>query len=422
VNPLAGRILWKYQKNRALLDALLWRRGPDFIVNGDPPAALPHIPVFTFHVPIPERFELQCRFLAENGYRTLDSDELSAAMLEGRRPAERSVVITFDDGLKQVWTVAYPILRKYGLKAIVFLVPGCIDRDPDIAPRPTLEDAWQGRADVAGTLAFHGGESPLATWQEVRLMHESGVVDFQSHTMWHSLVPHSTDVIDFGHPDYDRYYFGNIHVPVYQRNGSDVTSRTVLLGMPIYASAPRMQVAARYYGDEGMLEHCVETVSRGGGANFFEDSGWRKTLTAAVAAYREQHGRTGRYETPVERDAAIAAELLAAREAIESRLVGKTVRHLCFPWYKGAEFAERCAYETGHALTYYDSTPGFWINRVGGGPRIARVDETFLRRLPGAGRLSRTGVLAEVVALRDLGRRMFPGGYTGSTLEDSSRH
>ncbi len=217
-------------------------------------------------------------------------------------------------------------------------------------------------------------------------------------------------MIDFGRPDYDTFYFGNIHFPLYQQDGIDVTSREVILGMPVYASAPRMQVEARYFDDQRLRDHCVDLVARSGGEKFFSQPGWRQSLKGAVESFRRSNPAQTRIEQPEERDAAIRDELRAAKEAIEGRLSGKKVTHFCFPWYKGAEFAQRCAEETGYELTYWDYGPGFFKNTPASRTaRIARVDETFMRRLPGSGRMSKFDVLREMIQLRELPARMFPG-------------
>ena len=407
MNPLSGGLLWKLQKNRNLVDALITRRAPDFVVQRAPPDILDHVPVFTFHVAIPERFDRQCQHLANSGFRTIDSDELKGIMLGEIKQQPRSCMLTFDDGLKQVWTVAYPILKKYGLRATVFLVPGCMS-DASSTPRKTLEHVWRGEATEGEVFGIAPGESALASWAEVAEMHESGVMDFQSHTMWHSLVHKSADLIDFGRPDYNCHYFGNIHVPMYQQQGVDKTDRELVLGMPIYSAAPRMQVGSRFFDDEGVREHCVDLVSANGGESFFENRNWRKIMARAFRTYKKKNPVNERFEKLSDRDIAIRKELREAKEIIESQLPGKSVEHLCFPWYRGAEFAVDCASETGHFLTYYDAEPGFIVNVPGTSDKITRVDETFLRRLPGEDRMSKRDVIKEVLGLRQLPTRMFP--------------
>jgi hypothetical protein len=169
-----------------------------------------------------------------------------------------------------------------------------------------------------------------------------------------------------------------------------------------------MQVASRFFDDEGLREHCIETVSQNGGSSFFENRNWWKIMIRIVSAYRKRNRVDERFESVNDRDTAIRDELRAAKEMIESKLPGKTVKHLCFPWYRGAKFAVKCASDTGHVMTYYDSKPGFIVNVPGTSDKITRVEETFLRRLPGDGRMSKRDVIQELFGLRQLRKRMFP--------------
>jgi peptidoglycan/xylan/chitin deacetylase (PgdA/CDA1 family) len=66
-------------------------------------------------------FEEQMRYLKENGYRVIPM-EAFFDFLEYRRPLPRkSVVITIDDDWYSTYEIAYPILKKYGYPATLFV-------------------------------------------------------------------------------------------------------------------------------------------------------------------------------------------------------------------------------------------------------------------------------------------------------------
>lgn len=67
-------------------------------------------------------FGRQLRWLAEEGYETVDMDALHAARTAGLRLPERPVVITFDDGLRGCAEHAVPRLAEHGFTAIFYLV------------------------------------------------------------------------------------------------------------------------------------------------------------------------------------------------------------------------------------------------------------------------------------------------------------
>jgi len=294
-------------------------------------------------------------------------------------------MITFDDGLKHVWTVAYPLLKKYNLKAVCFLIPGCMNPD-DRRVRPTLEQVQCGQASMEEILALQTGDA-LITWEEARIMQASGVIDFQSHTHLHGLVHVSNRIIDFFSPSYPAYYYGNVHVPLYVENGVEATARQPAWGHPIYASAPRMAAARRYFDDEGLRRQCVEEVARRGGAEFFRRNGWRRELHQVAARYRAGTPPADRYETGEERDASLVRELARAKAMIEEQLSGPPVKHLCFPWYEAGDFAVRAAVAAGYEAAYFGQRKGRITNRPGDDPMgMVRVEDMFLLRLPGAGR------------------------------------
>lgn len=70
-----------------------------------------------------ERFEAQMRWLAEHGYRTLSMSEL-VAVVAGESPMPPlAVVLTFDDGWKNVLN-AVPVLERYRMQASFWIIAG----------------------------------------------------------------------------------------------------------------------------------------------------------------------------------------------------------------------------------------------------------------------------------------------------------
>jgi peptidoglycan/xylan/chitin deacetylase (PgdA/CDA1 family) len=408
MNPISNRFSWWFQKNRHYLDTFIFRRAPEFTYRSPVGTIRGETPVFTFHLALPEWFEEQCQFLVENSYRTLTCDEMLFNLQNGKRPVGQSIMLTFDDGLKHVWTVAYPILKKYNLKATCFLIPGCISAE-DHRVRPNLEDFWSGTASMDEIMRLEGNGSNLATWPEIELMHNSGVIDFQSHTMYHSLVFTSPKVFDFVNPQYNVHFYGNTHVPLYQVAGRDNVEREPLPGMPVYTSEPRMLAVRRYFDDERLREHCIQTVLAVGPEAFFEKKNWRAVLRDKVHEFRGRHQLDERFEEPAERDLSVYRELRESKEMIEAHLPGKKVTHLCFPWYEAASFAVVAAVKAGFEACYFGTVSGRRTNRPGDSPlSVARVEDIFLERLPGKGRKSVFELLKKVWDLRQVGQMLKP--------------
>ena len=70
-----------------------------------------------------DRFEEQMQHLARAGYQTLSIDELVAVMRRERPPPRKAVVLTFDDGWKNVLN-AVPVLQRHRMKASFWIITG----------------------------------------------------------------------------------------------------------------------------------------------------------------------------------------------------------------------------------------------------------------------------------------------------------
>jgi peptidoglycan/xylan/chitin deacetylase (PgdA/CDA1 family) len=71
----------------------------------------------------PSEFEKQVKYLSENGFTPIHFTELNNA-----NNYENPIILTFDDGYKNNYTNAYPILKKYNIKATVFMTSSAIGK------------------------------------------------------------------------------------------------------------------------------------------------------------------------------------------------------------------------------------------------------------------------------------------------------
>jgi peptidoglycan/xylan/chitin deacetylase (PgdA/CDA1 family) len=368
---------------------LLLKRYPPFVTGG----ALPRgdVPVFVFHSVEPVSFERQLRHLADNGYATLDADRYFRLVMGAGPVPERAVVLTFDDGRASVWTVARPLLRRYGMKGIVFLVPG---RIPDGDGKgPTWDDALAGRTTEATVLEREQKGQPFMTWPEIEA--SADVFDFQSHSFSHSRVHTSPQVEGFVTPGL-RLGYSAFDLPLVEDDGRDLVGTEVPLGTPLLRSASRLSESLRFHEDPALRAECVALVKDEGEAGFFARPDWSKRLRRIVA----RNHVVGRTEEPAEREAAQRRELLESKRAIEAH-TGRPVIHLCYPWHVSGPTAERLARETGYRTAFAGKVRGVPITRAGGDPhRIARLSEDYVLLLPGQGREELATVLQRKWARR----------------------
>lgn len=70
-------------------------------------------------------FEGQMRYLAEEGFNCVSLEQLARYIADKRIPP-RTVVLTFDDGFYNNYSVAFPILQRYNIPATIFLATGFV--------------------------------------------------------------------------------------------------------------------------------------------------------------------------------------------------------------------------------------------------------------------------------------------------------
>ena len=71
-----------------------------------------------------EQLENQFKAIKEQGYNCVTVNEIINHIANGTPLKENAILLTFDDGYKNNLTVLYPLLKKYELNAVIFLVPG----------------------------------------------------------------------------------------------------------------------------------------------------------------------------------------------------------------------------------------------------------------------------------------------------------
>jgi peptidoglycan/xylan/chitin deacetylase (PgdA/CDA1 family) len=79
----------------------------------------------------PADFREQMDFLAENGYETIDLYDLSLAITNKIELPPKPVIITLDDGYRDNYENAFPILQEHGFEATFFIVTEFIDNNLD---------------------------------------------------------------------------------------------------------------------------------------------------------------------------------------------------------------------------------------------------------------------------------------------------
>jgi peptidoglycan/xylan/chitin deacetylase (PgdA/CDA1 family) len=392
LNPLSTAIAGLRDELQALR-----RDYPPFVARDVASLSAGDVPVFTFHTIEPEPFEAQLRHLTRNGYQTIDTDAL-LRHLTGEEPAPaNAVLLTIDDGRKSVWTHGFPLLRRYGCKATVFLIPGYVPEGTGVDAN--LEDVWAGRLAPE---ALKIRDPELMNWHEIRAMHAAGIIDLQSHTRFHHRVPVGSAVTGFLSPG-NRTALFDLPVPAGYEPHLAAGGEALGLGLPLFECATLMHVRPRYHPEPRVLEACTARVRDEGGPSFFARPRALETLRRTYAEAVAEHG-SGRFDSPDEVLAAVRDDLEQSRLAIDEALGGVVCRHLCYPYTEGSPEAVRLSREAGFSSNFWGFGRGRTGNRQGDDPfRIPRLKGDYVERLPGIGRRPLSAIIADKVRRRVTG-------------------
>lgn len=115
----------------------------------------------------PKDFEKDLIWLKNNGYITITSDELLEFLEEKKPLPKKTVILSIDDGSWGVYKNAWPLLKKYGMKADLNIIGDQIDA--------TWDSLNSGKSRA-------GEAAPFCTWEELVEMQKSGAINICSHT------------------------------------------------------------------------------------------------------------------------------------------------------------------------------------------------------------------------------------------------
>ncbi|MDD5771469.1 MAG: polysaccharide deacetylase family protein, partial [Candidatus Omnitrophica bacterium] len=79
-------------------------------------------PVLYRLIVTPEAFAKQMEFLKRHNYNVVPLETIGRLLVENKKVPFKTVAITFDDGYEDNYTYAYPVLKKMGFPATIFVI------------------------------------------------------------------------------------------------------------------------------------------------------------------------------------------------------------------------------------------------------------------------------------------------------------
>lgn len=124
-----------------------------------------------------DEFDKEINYLKKNNYYFINIEELMNYINGKIILPNKSVLITFDDGYKNNYIYAFPIIKKYHAKATIFINTNFIGRKVPLRVGGNIfNEVLQDKADV-----FYY----FLSWDEIKEMYKEGI-DFQPHGHSHS--------------------------------------------------------------------------------------------------------------------------------------------------------------------------------------------------------------------------------------------
>ncbi len=345
---------------------------PDYVMKnriGD------EIPVFVYHRVDRKVFEEQLRYLRDNRYQTLNIRQLGSLLRQGEKQYGKNIVLTFDDGLDDLYSVAYPLLRSYQFQAVAFIAPYWI------------------------------GEKNVVNWRQVKEMHQSGVIDFQAHSYTHERIYVSPKIVDFFHPGFSYHY--RWQFPLLNSDLEDVRKKLPPLGMPIYEFSSALSESRKYLGNCAVENFCIDCI-KNKGEKFFHYPNWRNQLRKSIHSYFQDSMVEYQYESEEARHTRMSIEISQSKKIIEKKLSNKQVVAFAYPYHEYSEVADRLLRDHGYHFVFGGIKPDFSFGTTDCHHfYLRRVSGDFIFRLQGTNRAPLITILAMKAKKRLLRNQMY---------------
>jgi peptidoglycan/xylan/chitin deacetylase (PgdA/CDA1 family) len=99
----------------------------------------------------PATIREELKMLADSGYHTILPDQLYAYLTKGAALPSKPIMLTFDDTDEDQYTVLFPELKKYGFKAVFFIMTVSLNRLPHYMTKEQVKELY----DAGNVIGSH---------------------------------------------------------------------------------------------------------------------------------------------------------------------------------------------------------------------------------------------------------------------------
>lgn len=120
-----------------------------------------------------EKFRQQMQYLKDNKYTTLSLDEFYNFLVNNNPVPNKSVIITFDDGYKDNYENAFPILKEFGFRATIFVITSTIDKEKDFLTSNELKEMSSCNIGIESHTVNHDNLNSLDYDAQIKTLKDS---------------------------------------------------------------------------------------------------------------------------------------------------------------------------------------------------------------------------------------------------------
>ena len=273
------------------------------------------VPVFLYHQvnPIssnvsPELFEEHLKIIKKYNMETITISEYYNNNIN-----KNSMLLTFDDGYYDNFKYVFPLLKKYNMKATIFLNTLYImdkrENEPEIKDNNTVNLEAMKKYIENGKATIN----QYMSWEEIKEMYDSGLIDFQAHSHKHMAIFTNTKIEGLTKKDRmeapELYLYGKLedNLPIFAKRGEYSGKAKIVKKkfFNIFKDFYEENIENKITDKNEILKKCQEFIDKN--TEYFSD------------------------ESEIEYKKRIEEDFLENKKLIEKNL-GNQVKFFCWPW------------------------------------------------------------------------------------------